>query len=64
MNIFNYLKLRNEFEEIVRSYKLSGKNQGTIQNMKYFLSSGMKRNRFRAEFDKATEICKTVTQTL
>jgi hypothetical protein len=61
MNVFEVLNLRSEYEEIVLNYKVPGdKKPGTISNLKWFIQNGTKGNRFRAGFDRATEIAKTI----
>ena len=55
VNLFEYLNLRSEWENIVRSYKFVPKD-GTIDNLKNFKENGHKGNRFRQDFDRAMEI--------
>lgn len=59
MSIFEVLRLRSEWEDIVRDYKFVGKN-GTIDNLEKFLSSGHKSNRFRSNYSRALEIAQTI----
>jgi len=60
MNVFEYLVLRSEFEDLARFFV--GVNQnGTVDSMKEFLEIGHKKNRFREGYDRAVEICQEVT---
>lgn len=59
VNVFEYLNLRTEWEEIVRSYKFVPK-EGTIDNLKNFTENGHKGNRFRQDFDRAMEIANEI----
>ena len=59
MNIFEYLVLRSEFEDLSR-YFVGVNQNGTLESMKNFIESGHKKNRFREGFDRALEICQEV----
>ena len=59
MTLDQILNLRYQWEEIVKDYKLDDYN-GTIDNLKSFLESGVKGNRFRANFDQAIKIAKQI----
>ena len=59
VNLFEYLNLRSEWENIVRSYKFVPKD-GTIDNLKNFKENGHKGNRFRQDFDRAMEIANEI----
>ena len=59
MNVFQYLMLRSEWEEIVKDFKFVGK-EGTIDNLNQFFMSGHKGNRFRPGFARAVEITKQI----
>ena len=59
VNLFEYLNLRSEWENIVRSYKFVPKD-GTIDNLKTFTESGHKGNRFRQDFDRAMTIANEI----
>lgn len=63
MNVFQYLLLRSEWEELVKDFKFVGK-EGTIDNLVNFLETGHKGNRFRPGFDRAVEIAKTITMSI
>jgi len=67
MTVFEYLKLRTEWEELVHKYKFprgeaKRKKNGTIENMKFFLENGTASNRFRDGFDRALEIAEEVVR--
>ena len=59
MTLCEALSLRFQWEEIVQEYKLDDHN-GTIDNLKSFLKSGVKGNRFRPKFKEATEIANEI----
>ena len=59
MNVFQYLMLRSEWEELVKDFKFVGKD-GTIDNLNQFFMTGHKGNRFRPGFDRAVEITKQI----
>ena len=58
-SVFEYLNLRSEWEEIVRDYKFIGKD-GTIDNLRTFIKNGHKGNRFRADYNRALELARTI----
>jgi hypothetical protein len=58
-NLFELLQLRYEWEEIARTFKLNNKS-GHIDNLKRFLQTGHKANRFRDGYDRAVEIAKVL----
>lgn len=64
MTVFEYLNLRYEWEEIVKSFRFpkghAHQKIGTIDNMTYFLERGPINNRFREGYDRAVEIAKEV----
>lgn len=63
MNIFEYLQLRNEWEEITRGWP-GIPQQGTIQGLEKFINIGARKNRFRNGFDRAMGIAtKAVART-
>lgn len=59
IDIFEYLTLRSEFEEIIRKHKVPNRH-GTLKNMRWYKKNGHKSNRFREDFDRAIEICEKV----
>ena len=59
MTLCEVLTLRSQWEELVQDYKLEDYT-GTIDNLKYFIESGVKGNRFRSNFDEALRIAKTI----
>jgi hypothetical protein len=59
MNVFQYLTLRSEWEELVKDFKFVGK-EGTIDNLRTFIENGHKGNRFRPGFDRAVEITQEI----
>lgn len=61
LSVFELLSLRYEWEEIVRTYKFTGK-QGTIENLQNFRTYGYRGNRFRPGFDRAAEIATTILE--
>lgn len=61
MNVFEYLNLRSEYEDIIHHMQVS-KNykNGTLASMKWFSKNGKQKNRFRDGFERAIEICDEV----
>ena len=63
LEVFELLNLRTRWEEIVHDYKLDKSRQdGTIDNLEWFITNGAKSNRFRPHFDEAIEIAKTIVE--
>ena len=58
-NFFEILSLRSEWELIVSEYKLPD-NNGTIDNLKWFVNNGHSSNRFRPKFKHALKIAQTI----
>lgn len=59
MNIFRLLNDRYELECLFSGLDIPEERQeGTIYNMKWFIESGYKKNRFKPNFEKANELCK------
>jgi len=64
MNIFDSMRLRSEWEEIVsfrKAFDLPS-YEGTIDNLYYFIEHAAKKNRFRKGFDEAMNIAKTIVE--
>lgn len=61
MTLFEILRLRSEWEEIVHDFKLSNYN-GTIDNLENFVQNGVKDNRFRKNFNESLKIAKTIVE--
>lgn len=64
MTIFDLLRLRSEFEEIVsyrKTYVLPN-YESDIDSLYYFVNHGDKKNRFRKGFDEAMEIAKKILE--
>ena len=64
MTIFDIMRLRSDWEEIVsyrKTYDLPN-YEGTIDNLYYFIEHGAKKNRFRKNFDEAMDIAKTIVE--
>ena len=59
MNVFEYLMLRSEWEELVKDFKFVGKD-GTIDNLHQFFLTGHKGNRFRPGYSRALEITEQI----
>ena len=59
MNVFQYLLLRTEWEDLVKDFKFVGK-EGTIDNLKAFVENGHKGNRFRPGYNRAVEITQEI----
>lgn len=59
MNVFQYLMLRSEWEDLVKEFKFVGK-EGTIDNLKTFSENGHKGNRFRPGYNRAVEITQEI----
>lgn len=61
LSVFEMLNLRYEFEELVRGFKFVPKD-GTIDNIKLFIESGHRGNRFRDGYDRALEIANVIVE--
>jgi hypothetical protein len=64
MNIFEIMRLRSDWEEIVsyrKTYDLPH-YEGNIDNLYYFIQHGAKKNRFRKNFAEAMSIAKTIVE--
>lgn len=64
MSIEEILVLRYKWEALVsyrKTYNLPSYD-GTIDNLKYFVSEGHKNNRFRKNFDEAMTIAEDILQ--
>lgn len=61
MNVFQYLMLRSEWEDLVKDFKFVSKH-GTIDNLQLFLENGHKGNRFRQGYDQAVEITQKILE--
>jgi len=64
MNIFEIMRLRSDWEEIVsyrKTYDLPH-YEGNIDNLYYFIQHGAKKNRFRKNFEEAMAIAKTIVE--
>jgi len=62
--LFDILNLRTQWEEIVsyrKTYDLPHYN-GTIDNLYHFVQDGVKKNRFRKNFDEALVIAKQIIE--
>lgn len=59
MNVFQYLMLRSEWEDLVKDFKFVGK-EGTIDNLSAFVENGHKGNRFRPGYNRAVEITQEI----
>jgi len=57
--IYRILTLRSQWIELVKDYKLE-EHSGTIHNLRSFIETGAKGNRFRQNFDVSYEIAKTI----
>lgn len=64
MNIFDIMRLRSDWEEIVsfrKTFDLPS-YEGNIDNLYYFIEHAAKKNRFRKSFDEAMDIAKTIVE--
>jgi hypothetical protein len=64
MNIFDIMRLRSDWEEIVsfrKTYDLPH-YESNIDNLYYFIQHGAKKNRFRKNFEEAMAIAKTIVE--
>lgn len=57
--ICRILTLRSQWIELVKDYKLE-EYSGTIDNLRSFIETGAKGNRFRQNFDVSYEIAETI----
>lgn len=59
MNVFNYLNLRSQWEDLARNFV--GVNQhGTIQSLQDFVENGHRKNRFRDGYEEAMELAEMI----
>jgi len=59
--VFEILNLRYQWEELVKDMVLPSKGkEGTIDNIKWFITSGAKGNRFRKGYDEALNIANQI----
>jgi hypothetical protein len=58
-DVFELLQLRYEWEELARGFKLGDKS-GHLDNLKRFVQTGHKANRFRDGHDRAVEIANLI----
>lgn len=56
------LTLRSQWEIITRRYSIPD-NNGTIDNLNWFITNGHQSNRLRKNFNTALEIAKTIVET-
>ncbi len=61
MSIFEILRLRSEWENMVQDFKVSNYN-GTIDTLNNFIENGVKDNRFRKNFNESLKIAKTIVE--
>lgn len=61
MSLMALLTLRSEWEDITRRYKVPD-NNGTIDNLKWFIENGYQGNRLRRRFPDALEIANTIVE--
>lgn len=60
-NVFEILNLRYQWEELVKDFSLPEESkEGTIHNLKQFIETGAKGNRFRKGYDEAIDIAETI----
>lgn len=59
MTVFELMDLRFQWEEIVRTFKMSNKS-GHIDNLQHFIDNGHKANRFRDGYNEAIGIAKQI----
>lgn len=60
-NFFSLIMLRDRWEAITKDYKMPD-NNGTIDNLKWFVNDGYKSNRFRPNFNKAVTIANEILE--
>lgn len=62
MNLFRMLQMRTEFESLVsgRSRFDLPSREGDINSLRYFVSEGHKKNRFRKHYARALELAETI----
>lgn len=59
MNVFNYLNLRSQWEDLARNFV--GVNQhGTIESLQDFVENGHRKNRFRDGYEEAMELAEMI----
>ena len=58
-NMFELLQLRFEWEELARGFKLNDRS-GHLDNLKRFVQTGHKANRFRDGYARAVEIANLI----
>lgn len=63
MNVFEYMELRYQWEEIVRDYKMDGsRKEGTVDNLSWYIENGSAKNRFRNRFKESQEIAMVILE--
>lgn len=61
LSIFDILRLRSEWEDLARGF--AGVPQdGTLDNLEYFIQNGHRKNRFRPGFQTALDIAERILQ--
>lgn len=61
MSVFELMMLRSEWEDLARHFRNVGQ-QGTLDNLEKFLTSGARSNRFRDGYDRAVEIANIIIE--
>jgi len=61
ISIFEILNLRSEWEDLARNFIEVDQN-GTIDSLQDFVKNGMRKNRFRPGFDRATELANIILE--
>lgn len=63
LEVFELLNLRTRWEELVTEFKLDkSRREGTLDNLQWFINSGMKNNRFRPNFAEAYTIAQLIVE--
>jgi len=60
MTVAQILNLRSQWEELAGGFKMNGRYDGTINNLKWFVHYGHTSNRFREGFDEAKSIAQII----
>lgn len=59
MSFFDILFARSQWEDLVADYKLDD-HSGHIDNLREFVKTGVKNNRFRPNFDEASQLAQQI----
>lgn len=63
MNIFEILRLRTEYEDIITKYKYKLPSyESSINNLEWFINNARKHNGLRNDFERAMNIAEQIVE--